>query len=247
MSTEPMTGDEIVALCRKHTHLRVVGAVEGRPDPGRARGGRLLLDARGQALPRLQQPAHVHEHRPLAPARGEGHPGAGGDARLREPVHGHRGARAARREARARSRPATWTRSSSRTAARRRSRTRSASRASSPGATRSSCATARTTAAPRARSPLTGDPRRWASEPGIPGVVRIPDFHKWGRKDPEPVDAGAARHRGRRPLRGRPHHRRRHRRDGGGHERHPDPARRLHAGPARALRPRTASCSSATR
>src|ERR1041384_4470899 len=36
---------------------------------------------------------------------------------------------------------------------------------------------------------LTGDPRRWASEPGIPGVVRIPDFHKWGRKDPEPVDA----------------------------------------------------------
>jgi taurine--2-oxoglutarate transaminase len=35
---------------------------------------------------------------------------------------------------------------------------------------------------------LTGDPRRWASEPGIPGVVRIPDFHKWGRKDPEPAD-----------------------------------------------------------
>jgi taurine---2-oxoglutarate transaminase len=24
---------------------------------------------------------------------------------------------------------------------------------------------------------LTGDPRRWASEPGIPGVVRIPDFY----------------------------------------------------------------------
>jgi taurine--2-oxoglutarate transaminase len=34
---------------------------------------------------------------------------------------------------------------------------------------------------------LTGDPRRWASEPSIPGVVRIPDFHKWGKKDPEPV------------------------------------------------------------
>ena len=34
---------------------------------------------------------------------------------------------------------------------------------------------------------LTGDPRRWAAEPGIPGVVRFPDFHKWGRKDPEPV------------------------------------------------------------
>ena len=39
---------------------------------------------------------------------------------------------------------------------------------------------------------LTGDPRRWASEPGIPGVVRIPDFHKWGRKDPEPADKALA-------------------------------------------------------
>ena len=35
---------------------------------------------------------------------------------------------------------------------------------------------------------LTGDPRRWAAEPGIPGVVRFPDFHKWGKKDPEPVE-----------------------------------------------------------
>jgi taurine--2-oxoglutarate transaminase len=35
---------------------------------------------------------------------------------------------------------------------------------------------------------LTGDPRRWASEPGIPGVVRAPDFHRWGRKEPEPLD-----------------------------------------------------------
>ena len=32
---------------------------------------------------------------------------------------------------------------------------------------------------------LTGDPRRWASEPGIPGVIRAPEFHKYGRKDPE--------------------------------------------------------------
>ncbi len=35
---------------------------------------------------------------------------------------------------------------------------------------------------------LTGDPRRWANEPGIPGVVRFPDTHKWAKKDPEPVD-----------------------------------------------------------
>ena len=36
---------------------------------------------------------------------------------------------------------------------------------------------------------LTGDPRRWASEPGIPGIVRAPDFHKWGRREAEPVDS----------------------------------------------------------
>ena len=35
---------------------------------------------------------------------------------------------------------------------------------------------------------LTGDARRWASEPGMPGVVRAPDFHRWGRRDPEPVE-----------------------------------------------------------
>ncbi len=35
---------------------------------------------------------------------------------------------------------------------------------------------------------MTGDPRRWASEPGIPGIVRAPDFHKYGRRNPEPLD-----------------------------------------------------------
>jgi len=34
---------------------------------------------------------------------------------------------------------------------------------------------------------LTGDPRRWAAEPGIPGVVRVPDSHRWARPEPEPV------------------------------------------------------------
>jgi taurine--2-oxoglutarate transaminase len=39
---------------------------------------------------------------------------------------------------------------------------------------------------------LTGDPRRWASEPGLPGVVRIPDFHRWGRKHPETAETALA-------------------------------------------------------
>ncbi len=33
----------------------------------------------------------------------------------------------------------------------------------------------------------TGDPRRWAAETGVWGVVRAPDFHRWGRRSPEPV------------------------------------------------------------
>ena len=36
---------------------------------------------------------------------------------------------------------------------------------------------------------LTGDPRRWAAEPSIPGIVRAPEFHRWGKREPEPVDA----------------------------------------------------------
>jgi taurine--2-oxoglutarate transaminase len=40
---------------------------------------------------------------------------------------------------------------------------------------------------------LTGDPRRWAAEPGIPGVVRIPDFYPYraGKDldDPEYADS----------------------------------------------------------
>jgi taurine--2-oxoglutarate transaminase len=35
---------------------------------------------------------------------------------------------------------------------------------------------------------LTGDPRRWAAEPGIPGVFRIPDFHRFGQPEPDPFD-----------------------------------------------------------
>jgi taurine--2-oxoglutarate transaminase len=35
---------------------------------------------------------------------------------------------------------------------------------------------------------LTGDYRRWANEPGLVGVVRYPDTHRWGEKDSRPVD-----------------------------------------------------------
>jgi taurine--2-oxoglutarate transaminase len=35
---------------------------------------------------------------------------------------------------------------------------------------------------------LTGDPRRWANEPGLVGVVRFPDTHRWGEPEPRPVE-----------------------------------------------------------
>ncbi|MFL5684746.1 MAG: aminotransferase class III-fold pyridoxal phosphate-dependent enzyme [Chloroflexota bacterium] len=35
---------------------------------------------------------------------------------------------------------------------------------------------------------LTGDPRRWANEPGLVGVVRYPDTHRWGEMEPRPVE-----------------------------------------------------------
>jgi taurine--2-oxoglutarate transaminase len=33
----------------------------------------------------------------------------------------------------------------------------------------------------------TGDPRRWFTEPGMPGVFRIPDFHEFGAESPRPA------------------------------------------------------------
>ena len=35
---------------------------------------------------------------------------------------------------------------------------------------------------------VTGDPRRWANEPGVPGIVRVLDPWRWARGEPEPVE-----------------------------------------------------------
>ena len=34
----------------------------------------------------------------------------------------------------------------------------------------------------------TGDPRRWAAENGVWGIVRVPDTQPWGEAEPRPVD-----------------------------------------------------------
>ena len=84
---------------------------------------------------------------------------------------------------------------------------------------------------------VTGDPRRWANEPGVAG--RHPR--------PRPVALGPGRagaggraprlHRRGDPVRGAAHHRRLHHGDGHRHERHPHPAGRLPRGDPRALHP----------
>jgi taurine--2-oxoglutarate transaminase len=38
----------------------------------------------------------------------------------------------------------------------------------------------------------TGDPRRWPNEIGTGGIVRVPDFHRYGRREPEPVERALA-------------------------------------------------------
>ncbi len=35
---------------------------------------------------------------------------------------------------------------------------------------------------------VTGDPRRWANEPGIPGIIRVLDPWRWARGEAEPVE-----------------------------------------------------------
>jgi hypothetical protein len=84
---------------------------------------------------------------------------------------------------------------------------------------------------------LTGDPRRWANEPGIVGVVRYPDTHRWGEKEPRPVAESLQGLEDVIQYEGPPHDRGGLPRDDRRHERDPDPARRLSPGRPRAVRP----------
>ena len=87
------------------------------------------------------------------------------------------------------------------------------------------------------RSALTGDPRRWAAEPGIPGVIRVTDPYHGIARGTGHRRAGPREPRGGHPARGAADHRGLHPRDGDRHERHPHPARRVPGGRARDLRP----------
>src|SRR5574341_1451803 len=73
---------------------------------------------------------------------------------------------------------------------------------------------------------LTGDPRRWGAEPGIPGIARarVPQV---GPQGSSPYWRGSRRSRGRDPVRRRAHDCGLHPRTGGRHQRVADPAGRL--------------------
>ena len=88
---------------------------------------------------------------------------------------------------------------------------------------------------------LTGDPRRWPAEPGIPGVVRMLDPFTYrcpaGHPDPCPVCTGAPHLEEILQYEGAAHRRRRDPRDGHRDERDHPAARRLPPVDPRGLRP----------
>jgi len=173
--TASMTGPEIVSLSRKHTLYEWSAQSKVDSHSRRQRQGNLFLHARGQALYRLQQPAHVRQHRTRRPARHSGHQRSSRHSRLCQSFHGNRAARAPLAPSSPKSVPAISILSSSPTAEPKPTRTPSSSLASLPDATRSSRAIARYHGATAGAMSLTGDPRRWAVEPGIPGVVHVLD------------------------------------------------------------------------
>ena len=75
----------------------------------------------------------------------------------------------------------------------------------------------------------TGDPRRW-SQAALPGFVHVLDPYHGIERGWELGRGVAALSRGSHPARGAADDRGVHPRIGDRHQRHPDPARRLHAG-----------------
>ena len=208
--------------------------------------GVYMLGPRREALPRLLVAAREREHRPPAPEGGGGDQGAGRPALHRRAAARERQARGAGAAWSASSRRATSTWRSSRTAAPRRPRTRCGWRASTPAATRCSRTYRSYHGGTGGSIVLTGDPRRWAAEPGMAGIVHFcgPYLYRssFNATSPEEECQRALAHleeilmyEGPHTVAG--HHPRADRR----HERHPGAAGRLPAGRPRAVHRSTAS------
>ena len=135
------------------------------PLPIAGAAGSHFSDYDGKRYLDFSSPAGQRQHRLPAPEAGRGDPGARRHAAHDRAVVRQRRAQRGGPADRRASRRATSTRCSSPTAAPRRPRTRSGWPGCTPAGTRCSPPTAATTAPPPARSALTGDPRRWATEP----------------------------------------------------------------------------------
>ena len=170
-----MTGDEMVALTKRHTLFEWSAQAKVDPIPvAGAKGvyfwtpeGKRYLDFNSQLMcTNIGHGASEGDRR---------HHGAGRAAGLRQPLHGHRAAGAPRREA-GRDHPRRHRHLLLHQRRRRGQRERhQAGPHSSPAGTRSSRATASYHGGTAGAISLTGDPRRWAAEPGIPGVIRVMD------------------------------------------------------------------------
>ena len=239
MAVESVTGmsaEEIVELSRKYTLYEWSAQSAAHPIPvDRAEGvyfytpdGKRFLDFNSQ----LMSVNIGHGDKRVVDA----HQGPGRQARLRQPVHGSRAARQAGQEA-AQIAPGDIDSSSSPTAA---------PEANENAIKLARQATGRWKVLARYRSyhgatgqviTATGDPRRWAAETGVWGVVRVPDTQPWGEAGPRPVDELLRETEKSHPVRGSADHRRIHRRARSRDQRHPHPARRLSAGHSRDVRP----------
>ena len=238
ISTAPgaMTGDEIVELTKRHTIFEWSAQAKVDPIPvAGAKGcwfwtpeGKRYLDFNSQLM--CTNIGHGDERVVKAIAE------QAADARVRQPVHGHRAARPARGQAR-RAHAGRHRHVLLHERGRRGERERDQGRADVHGP-------------PQDRRPLPRLPRRHGRgdhadrrpaalgrRAGHPGRHPHPGLPPLGPEGPGSGRRGPAGDRGRPHVRGSEDRRGHHRRDRRRHERDPHPARRLHAGPPRDLRP----------
>ncbi len=192
------------AYADDRAHVFHSWSAQGALDPLVVAGarGQLVLGRGRQPLPRLLQPAGQRQHRPPAPEARRRHQGAGRHAVHDRPVPRQRGAQRGGPAHRRAGRPATSTWCSSPTAAPRPPRTPMRMARLHTGRHKVLATYRSYHGATGGSITLTGDPRRWPSEPGMPG--RRPLL------GPVPVPLGVPRDRPRpRSASGRSQHLRR--------------------------------------
>ena len=207
-----LTTAEIVALSREHTLYEWSAQRAVDPIPVDRAEGVYFYTPDGKRYPRLQQPADVGEHRPWRPARHRRDHRAGRQAAYANPFmatepRGRLGEKLA--EILPGDIDVFFF-------------TNGGAEANENAIKLARQFTGRQKIMTRYRSyhgatgqvmVATGDPRRWAAETGVSGIVAFPDSHRWGRKDPEPVEREPARPRGGHHVRGAADDRGHHPRD----------------------------------